>query len=229
MREATLARFCYVDGTTFYLAQGEVEAADKEGARLGPFVWRMANGKDGLYSDNVGPSLYASSQGQPIKIWGFFANAKLSYMTLPADGTRATNMTIERYVKMIEGHFVEWAASAFGKDARLRPMLIQDHERCLWAQGSQAAIAKAGFDLMTAFPKSSPDLNAIEGVWAKLRDVLNARAPSHMETRSAFLVRLNHAVRWLNENRKVEMRALCFNQRARAKSVVELKGARNRW
>ena len=30
-----------------------------------------AASKDGLFTDNIGPSLYAASQGQPVKIWGY--------------------------------------------------------------------------------------------------------------------------------------------------------------
>jgi hypothetical protein len=65
--DATLNRHCYVDGSTFYLARGEAEAMDKNRARLGAFVYRMASGKDGLYSDNVGASLYAASQGVALQ------------------------------------------------------------------------------------------------------------------------------------------------------------------
>jgi len=42
------------------------EAEEKRRQALGPFVWRMANGKDGLFTDNIGPSLYAASQGHPF-------------------------------------------------------------------------------------------------------------------------------------------------------------------
>ena len=41
---------------------------------LGKHVWRMANGKDGIWDKNVGPSLYAKSQALRVKIWGFFGN-----------------------------------------------------------------------------------------------------------------------------------------------------------
>ena len=90
-----LRTFCYVDGTTFYLARSESEAIDKKRKRLGSHVWRMSNGKDGLFSDNVGSSLYAAAQGQPVKVWGFLANGALFYMVLPADGQKTTHMNTE--------------------------------------------------------------------------------------------------------------------------------------
>ena len=60
----------------------------------------MASGKDGLWDENVGPSLHAKSQGLPAKIWGFFGNGRLFYHVLPADNARkgrATNMDAARY------------------------------------------------------------------------------------------------------------------------------------
>ena len=50
-------RFAYTDGTTFYLARGPGEGEQKQRAALGPCVWRMASGKDGLWDENIGPSL----------------------------------------------------------------------------------------------------------------------------------------------------------------------------
>ena len=54
---AKLKRFAYTVGTVFYLARSEAELEDKTRFCLGPYVWRMANGKDGLWDANVGPSL----------------------------------------------------------------------------------------------------------------------------------------------------------------------------
>ena len=70
-----LRRYAYADGTTFYLAQVRAENYQKQRAALGPFVSRMADGKDGLWDENVGPSLYAKAQGRPVKIWGSFVTA----------------------------------------------------------------------------------------------------------------------------------------------------------
>ena len=44
-----LKRFAYTGGTSFYLARTEIENEDKQRAGLGRFVWRIANGKDGLW------------------------------------------------------------------------------------------------------------------------------------------------------------------------------------
>ena len=72
-------RFAYTDGTTLYLARTWQELEDKQRAALGKLCWRMASGKDGLFDENVGFSMYAKAQGLPVKIWGLFANGRLEY------------------------------------------------------------------------------------------------------------------------------------------------------
>ena len=62
-QRATLKRFAYTDGTTFYLARTVEENADKQRAGLGRYVWRICDGKDGLWDENIGPSCYAKGQG----------------------------------------------------------------------------------------------------------------------------------------------------------------------
>ena len=54
-------------------------------------------GQDGLFDENVGPSLYAKAQGMPVKIWGFLGNGRLEYYVLAEDvdekgRKRTTNM-----------------------------------------------------------------------------------------------------------------------------------------
>ena len=130
----TLRRFGYTDGTTWYLAHGPVEQATKKRAALGKRVWRMSNGKDGLWDDNISPSLYAKGQGKPIKISGFLANGRLEYWVLPAGYSegryKTTNMTGDRYNLLVESRFAAWRRACFGdvQDCRL----VQDHEKCLW-------------------------------------------------------------------------------------------------
>ena len=54
----------------------------------------MSDGKDGLWDENVGPSCYAKSQGQPVKLWGFLANGRLHIHVLAPDGNfNAANTT----------------------------------------------------------------------------------------------------------------------------------------
>ncbi len=56
-KQADLNRYAYTDGTTFYLSKGPSDEQDKRRAALDACVWRMADGKDGLWDENVGPSL----------------------------------------------------------------------------------------------------------------------------------------------------------------------------
>ena len=81
---------------------------DKMRLALGKHVWRMATGKDGLWDDNVGPTVYAKAQGLPVKIWGFFANGRLEYYALPKDGRKTTNMIGDTYEWLIADRFATW-------------------------------------------------------------------------------------------------------------------------
>ena len=221
----------------------------------------MASGKDGLFDENVGPSMHAKGQSLPIKIWGLFANGRLEYYVLPSDGghkpqvkaeakakakakakgevmktmkkgkkkklTGTVNMTIDRYVDLVNSQFKTWRKKCFGDNGPVH--LIQDHEACLWHERSLAALEKAGFSVVENFPVQSPDLNAIEGWWHRLKSRLDETAPTEMETRSEFLVRLRRTVHWLNDNAADDALTLAQNQKERAKKVQKLSGARCSW
>jgi hypothetical protein len=252
-RQDYLDRFGYTDGTTIYLARTETELQDKKRAALGKFCWRMASGKDGLKGANVGPSMYAKAQGLPVKIWGLLANGRLEYFVLPKDQlgqaksakvkakarakakgkpkrlTGTTNMTIARYVDLVNSKFRSWRKSCFKDDGVVH--LVQDGEWCLWNERSLAALKKAGFDVLHNYPVNSPDLSAIENWWARLRDRLDATAPTDMESRNVFLCRLRRQVTWLNDNASADALKLCQNQKERANDVLKGKppGARTKW
>ena len=116
--------------------------------------------------------------------------------------------------------------------------LIVCFSRCLKTPASQSVVREVGFSDMTSFPKCSPDLNAIEGVWARLKDLLEQsapetletlleqRAPETLETRAAFLVRLRRTVRWMNVNLKEDLLSMCTDQHGRAREVLLLGGAK---
>ena len=88
-----------------------MDSDDKSRVALGKCVWRMSNGKDGLWGDNISPSLYAKSQGHLVKIWGFFGGGRLEYFVLPQDYKegryKSTNMTGDRYGALIKRSFAE--------------------------------------------------------------------------------------------------------------------------
>ena len=227
--EKLLRSFAYVDGTTYYLARCETEAVDQERRRLGPYVWKMASGKDGLFSDTVGPSLYSKAQGAPVKVWGMLAKGRLCYHVLPEAGKGKTvHMNGARYRKMLNRSADQWLKSCFGKVPK-QVNLIQDYERCLWQRASLRTLLKHHLFAMDRFPKSSPDLNAIEQVWNLLRQMLDETAPVEVETRQAFLARFRRTVYSLNSKHSAALLAMCSNQKDRAREVLRLKGARTRW
>ena len=124
---ATLQRQAYTDGTAWYLARSVAEKEDKKTLALGKHVWREATGKDGLFGDNIGPSLYAKAQGLPVKIWGFFARGRLEYWVLPMDpddGRKTTHMNGQTYNKLIKDKFSMWRRACFGDNELCH--LIQD-------------------------------------------------------------------------------------------------------
>lgn len=219
-----LKRFAYSDGTTFYLARGEAEQGDKKRSALGPKVWRMSDGKDGLWDDCVGPSCYAKSQGQPVKLWGLLANAKLHIHVLAPDGARTTHMNASRYEKLISDKFAQWRQESFNDDGCIH--LIQDHEKCLWKDACIQAMKRSKCLVVESYPKHSPDLNAIEGVWRCLKERLESTAPARLETRASFLRRLRGAVGWLNDHRHDQLLSLCNNQKVRAEAVLGLDGSK---
>ena len=216
----TLTRWVYSDGTTFFLAKGWDDDAQKKRAALGTHVWRMANGSDGLYEDCVGPSAYAKAQGTPVRIWGLLANGRLYVVALPA----GTGMTIKQYVKVIEKNFVGWIKDAFWKGCTT--YLVQDHERSLWNDKCKVAFKKANIQLLENYPKSSQDLNAIEVAWRELKARLYETAPTKLEKRTNFLRRVHNAVAWVNKNRADLRLMLCQGQKGRARQVLAAKGAR---
>ena len=222
-----LKAFAYVDGTTFFLARGDAEAEDQRRRGLGPFVWRMATHADGLYSDAVGPSLYAAKQGAPVKVWGFLSNGHLCIHVLPLDDDgKSTHMNGPAYRKMMNDNAVSWQRACWPSRKPRVLHLIQDHERCLWQPESLKCLKKLGVPAVRQFPKSSPDLNAIEEAWSLLRSYLEERAPSGIETRQAFLARLRGAVAHLNGSKKESLLRLCQNQKERAETMLDLDGAR---
>ena len=152
----------------------------------------MCNGKDGLWCDNISPSLYAKSQGNPVKIWGFLANGRLEYYVLPQDYTvskyKSTNMNGQRYNDLINREFAKWRKNCFGDDHECK--LVQDHEKCLWRKDNVKALKDAGCPVVGNFPKCSPDLNAIEGVWFMLKQRMLKTNPQVFESRAEFLMRL---------------------------------------
>ena len=227
-----LNRWAYVDGTTFYLARTAEEQEDKERHALGKFCYRLLDGSDSLEDQNVGPSSYAKAQGQPIKIWGFLCDGRLEYMVLPkGHDTRGKETTQHmngvRYRRMVTQYFPAWRKACFPRGGRV--FVVKDYEKFLRSAATIVAEEKAGCDQVPAYPKCSPDLNAIEGWWRKLKLYLEEREPTVRESRKHFLRRLRRAVDHLNSKCRAHGRKLCRNQKERAKRVKVLRGARTQW
>ena len=77
----------------------------------------------------------------------------------------------------------------------------------------------------------SQDFNAIENVWAILKEHLDETQPVALEGRDAFIKRLFAAVKWANKHRADQLRKLSTNQKQRADECLAQKppGGRTSW
>ena len=218
----TLARWAYTDGTTFFLARCQTEKESTTRAALGPFVWRQANGSDGVYEECVGPSAYWKAQGTAIRVWGLLVAGILFIAVLP----EGVCMNRWEYTKLIKNNFPKWLRAAFGHG--VEAFLVQDHEKCLWTAEPRAAMRACGVHLLENFPKCSQDLNPIETAWRELRARLMTTEPVHIEHRQDFVVRLRNAVAWINLNRAAYLRKICSSQKPWARDVQAARGNRTK-
>ena len=218
--------FAFIDGSTFYLARSVQEKDDQERKALGQFTWRMSSCADGLYNDNVGPSLYAAHQGQPVKIWGFLANGKLCYHVLPARGRGTTHMNGLVFRHMIETYGAKWIRTCWPNRRPRRVQIIMDWERCLRTDESLECLREHCMHAVPNYPKSSGDLNSIENVWHHLKGRLDETAPSTLESRPDFLIRLRAAIQHLNTTKAHVLQQLCRDQMKRAQKVINNDGGR---
>ena len=181
---------------------------------LGKKIWRRMDRTDALYEDCIGPSSYSKGQGAPVRLWGLLARGRLQTAVL----RKGQTMNARRYAKLVRDKYARWARVAFGRNPK--PIIVQDHERCLWAEASRDTLKESGMELLTNYPKSSQDLNSIETAWREVRARLANTEPTKIESRTAFIRRLNRAVRWVNKNRRPLLSELCTDQKERARDVL---------
>ncbi len=148
----------------------------------------------------------------------------LRYWVLPKDGRKTTNMNGKRYVNLVRTRFAKWRKDCLPGVGRVT--LVQDYEKCPWQRESVNALKASGCDPLTRHTKYSPDLNAIEAWWSRLKTLLDESAPTEMESRPAFLKRLHRTVTLLNGHHRAEGRRLCRGQKRRANAVVLLQGSK---
>ena len=140
---------------------------------------------------------------------------------------KTTHMNGETYHRLVTSKFSWWRRACFGDDEPCR--LVQDHEKCLWQEHNLQALRQAGCAAIDDYPKSSPDLNAIEEVWNLIRQRLESTEPEDFEDRLAFVARLRRCVNWLNERHRDALLTMCTNQKLRGKDVIKLTGAKTKW
>jgi hypothetical protein len=219
--DSFLRRWVYTDGCSFYLAETKADLEHAERKTLGPMVYRMQETADSLYKDCTGPSPYKKAQGECVRVWGLLVDGHLHISILE----KGTVMNRWEYAWLIKHRFPQWLK---GKSW---PVVIQDHERCLWCDEPTKAMESIGVQVLDWHPCYSPDLNAIENAWSFLRKRLDATHPGgdELERREAFVARLRAATAWINKHHYSGMRSLCRNQKERAADVKYYEGARTTW
>ena len=217
--QATLDKWAFTDGTVFYLDKTASENEHTQRRALGPYVWRRSDSREALTMDCVGPSSYKKAQGAPVRIWGLLAEGALHVHVLPQ------HVVMDRfeYAEVIEDRFPDWLGSC--------SYLVQDFETCLRCDEPLEAMRMIGVQLVEEYPRVSQDFNAIENVWALLRERLDDTLPPGIESREAFVARLRAAVAWLNKKRKGDLIYFSRNQKERARDCLAAtpKGARTKW
>ena len=217
MRQSSLDKWAYSDGTVFYIDRTVEENESTQRAALGSSVWRRADRKDALWKDCIGPSGYSKGQGAPVRVWGVLAAGYLSVTILPADQI----MNRWWYAWIVRHYFPRWLNGCC--------FLVQDFERCLRCPEPLEAMKEIKLSLVASYPRCSQDLNAIENAWKMVRDRLFETLPVSVESREEFITRLRNAISWVNRNKYDELLYLCTNQKQRAQDVEDLEGSRTKW
>jgi len=208
--QATLEKWAFTDGTAYYLDRNDGEHADTVRRALGTHVWRKSDNSDAMWEDCIGPSAYNKAQGLPVRVWGMLACGVVHIEIL--DEGEAMNTTL--YVELIEDKFEEWMGNC--------EQLVCDYEGCLRSDAAVHALEKINLPLVEDYPVSSQDFNAMENVWAILKQRLDETVPKALESREDFVKRLKSAVQWANRARADQLWRLCTDQKERADECLKM-------
>ena len=205
---SVLEKWCYTDGTVFYLDRTNDEAENSQQRALGAMVWRRSDNRDAMFGDCIGPSAYSKGQGIPVRVWGMLAMGILHIEILEPGEV----MNQDVYAELVEDKFEAWAGNC--------EHLVCDFERCLRTDLALHQLSKVDLKLVDSYPRCSQDFNAIENAWKLVRDRLDETMPTGLEHRDEFVKRLNSAVRWINHNRSEQLWRLSTNQKKRADACL---------
>ena len=217
--ETTLAKWAYTDGTVYYLDRSEAEHANTVRRALGSHMWRRSDNTEAMFQECIGPSSYNKAQGIPVRVWGMLASGVI-HIHILEEGEVMDKIL---YTELIEDKFEDWCGAC--------EHLVCDFEACLRSEEALHALAKTGLTLVEDYPPVSQDFNAIENVWAILKERLDQTVPIALEGRDSFVKRLKAAVVWANRSRVDQLRYLSCNQKERAADCLRMKppGGRTKW
>ena len=155
-------------------------------------------------------------QGRRVGVWGVLTRDGLRVTFLPKG--RLTGATHAATVRKKYGAWAGWTQG-----------VVHDGERALWAPAAKAAYTVVGVPALKQ-PPTSPDLNPIENIWARLDDRLERTAPDGYETEKKFMGRVRAAVRHLNTGEQLqELKRTVSSMPTRVQEVLKLKGGMTKY
>ena len=117
-------------------------------------------------------------------------------------------MNTDRFVHLVGTKMKEWRVECFG--TRVRPRLVQDHERCLWTDEARDAMADQHIVLLEDFPKCSQDDAPLTVLAGKIYPMRRAVAiPCSQKGEDAYAIhRLAMVIRTTARIQRSSVRAL---------------------
>ena len=166
------------------------------------------------------------------------APAKTKIKTIPKNHN-SVSMNKKRFAEWVEKKLVPWCRDGLGfsmkrEDAATKgPILVMDKERCLHATESYRVLRKHGFYILKSHPTSSPDLNPIETLWAKMKSLVFSYVgfPTKIEKRDYWVKRVHNAVRKMlsHQGRESIANMTWKSMRNRCRDVIAQDGGRTEY
>lgn len=165
------------------------------------------------------------------------AAATTQVKTIPKN-QNSVSMNKRRFADWVNTKLVKWLRelgfSTRREDAAKKgPILVMDKERCLHAPESKRLLRSHGITILKSHPTSSPDLNAIETLWAKMKArVFSSQGfPTKIARRDFWGRRVQNAIRDMNSHQGRDSIANMTwrSMKSRCRAVIENDGGKTEY
>ena len=133
-----------------------------------------------MFTECIGPSLYAAKQGRPVKVWGLLYKAHLCTHVLLGDAStkrRSAHVKQIRFQKMFRLHAKRWPRECNKGRSPHRGQAASEYDRCLWADRSLEVFRSNHLHTIMGHTLNNQDVNAPKDVRGHFRKKLNACVP----------------------------------------------------